>query len=240
MYDPKHGRWLQRDPAGERTIIFKGIIISPLQYRDGLNLYEYVQSKPIIMKDPMGLMADTRDPKKSACEDAIKEQLSGNHPVVQKLHLCATRKGCLKNIECVCCPSKNLGIYRSNKAKIEICYNNTTPTFTRTVLMHELIHAIRICKKDPPNDCAKCIFEEWIAYVGSGQCSPPYGSSAVCEGKAIDSCNAIGACFMGLLPVIHEYWKVLCPKNKCPDPGDVLDKYIWDDYEEGCGEWFTR
>jgi uncharacterized protein RhaS with RHS repeats len=40
MYDPQHGRWLQRDPAG---------------YVDGMNLYEYVNSKPTIADDPLGL-----------------------------------------------------------------------------------------------------------------------------------------------------------------------------------------
>jgi hypothetical protein len=39
MYDPKHGRWLQRDPAG---------------YVDGSNLYQYVKSQPYTKVDPSG------------------------------------------------------------------------------------------------------------------------------------------------------------------------------------------
>lgn len=39
-YDAKHGRFLQRDPAG---------------YVDGMNLYEYVRSNPIRYRDPYGL-----------------------------------------------------------------------------------------------------------------------------------------------------------------------------------------
>ena len=39
MYDPKHGRWLQRDPAG---------------YMDGMNLYEYARSRPTVFADPSG------------------------------------------------------------------------------------------------------------------------------------------------------------------------------------------
>jgi hypothetical protein len=41
MYDPKHGRWLQRDPLG---------------YVDGMNLYEYVKSAPPRLLDPDGLV----------------------------------------------------------------------------------------------------------------------------------------------------------------------------------------
>jgi len=39
IYDPKHGRWLQRDPAG---------------YVDGLNLYQYVLSNPLLWADFAG------------------------------------------------------------------------------------------------------------------------------------------------------------------------------------------
>ena len=39
-YDPMHGRWLQRDPAG---------------YVDGMSLYKYVKSQPINRADPFGL-----------------------------------------------------------------------------------------------------------------------------------------------------------------------------------------
>ncbi len=39
-YDPIHGRFLQRDPSG---------------YTDGMNLYEYVKSRPTVLNDPTGL-----------------------------------------------------------------------------------------------------------------------------------------------------------------------------------------
>jgi len=38
-YDPRHGRWLQRDPSG---------------YVDGMNLYEYTKSRPARLADPIG------------------------------------------------------------------------------------------------------------------------------------------------------------------------------------------
>ncbi len=40
-YSPELGRWLQRDPLG---------------YVDGVNLYEYVASRPTVLVDPLGLM----------------------------------------------------------------------------------------------------------------------------------------------------------------------------------------
>jgi len=55
-YDYTTGRWLQRDPlginpAGEVQNPFK-----PLgQYFSGTNVYEYIESNPIINSDPEGL-----------------------------------------------------------------------------------------------------------------------------------------------------------------------------------------
>ncbi len=40
---PKFGRWISRDPIGERG---------------GLNLFNYVSSKPIAFRDPYGLLSD--------------------------------------------------------------------------------------------------------------------------------------------------------------------------------------
>lgn len=42
MYDPKHGRWLQRDPE---------------RYVDGMNLYQYVKSRPTVYVDWRGRQA---------------------------------------------------------------------------------------------------------------------------------------------------------------------------------------
>jgi hypothetical protein len=42
-YDPNLGRWIQRDPIGERG---------------GMNLYGYVQNNPVNLVDPLGLLSD--------------------------------------------------------------------------------------------------------------------------------------------------------------------------------------
>jgi RHS repeat-associated protein len=47
VYKSDLGRWVQRDPAG---------------YTDGANLYEYVMSQPVGMRDPMGLTSPPYHP----------------------------------------------------------------------------------------------------------------------------------------------------------------------------------
>jgi RHS repeat-associated protein len=55
MYDPKHGRWLQRDPIGVRPGSPAVGVNARLQYRDGASLYQYVRSQPTVKQDPTGL-----------------------------------------------------------------------------------------------------------------------------------------------------------------------------------------
>jgi len=58
-YDPDTGRFLQRDPLGINPA---GESVSPFdaqaQYTDGMNLYEYIKSNPIIYLDPQGYMTN--------------------------------------------------------------------------------------------------------------------------------------------------------------------------------------
>ncbi len=55
MYDPKHGRWLQRDPAGVYLDAPKASVSTRAQYQDGMNLHQYVNSIPSRHADPYGL-----------------------------------------------------------------------------------------------------------------------------------------------------------------------------------------
>ncbi len=61
-YDPETGRFMQRDPLGVNPA---GGGINPFgvrkQYRDGLNLYNYVRSEPVNSLDPYGLAWGNRD-----------------------------------------------------------------------------------------------------------------------------------------------------------------------------------
>lgn len=56
MYDPRHGRWLQRDPVGLRAGVPLESVNSSLQYSDGMNLYQYVKSQPGNHQDSTGLL----------------------------------------------------------------------------------------------------------------------------------------------------------------------------------------
>ena len=57
-YDPKHGRWRQRDPLGVRPDAPDGYTDAPEQYRDGPDLYEYGRSRPQSSVDPFGLVIE--------------------------------------------------------------------------------------------------------------------------------------------------------------------------------------
>ncbi len=58
MYDPHHGRWLQRDPLGVRPDVPRGRISPAQQYTDGMNLYQYGRSRPIGHVDALGLWGE--------------------------------------------------------------------------------------------------------------------------------------------------------------------------------------
>ena len=60
-YDTQTGRFLQRDPLGVNPA--GGTLGRFRQYQDGMNLYEYVSSRPMSMVDPSG------GKKKSACDE---------------------------------------------------------------------------------------------------------------------------------------------------------------------------
>lgn len=53
-YDPKLGRWLERDPLGTPIPSADAVRIGQ-QYRDGMNLYGYARHSPATRFDPMGL-----------------------------------------------------------------------------------------------------------------------------------------------------------------------------------------
>ena len=54
-YDPETGRFMQRDPLGMSIFQLKKMFKPAVQYNDGMNIYEYVRSKPNMITDPAGL-----------------------------------------------------------------------------------------------------------------------------------------------------------------------------------------
>ena len=55
IYDPAHGRWLQRDPLGVRPDPPAGALEPVKQYTDGMSVYEYVRNNPVNRQDWAGL-----------------------------------------------------------------------------------------------------------------------------------------------------------------------------------------
>ncbi len=54
-YNSQTGRWLTRDPLGITPAANKNPFNIHSQYKDGLNLYQYVLSRPVVASDPLGL-----------------------------------------------------------------------------------------------------------------------------------------------------------------------------------------
>ena len=81
-YDPETGRWLTHDPLGITPNPPKPNKFDALgQYKDGMNLYEYVRGNPLIYLDPRGRQIElwiTSDPEGMA---ATMESLSCGPPV---------------------------------------------------------------------------------------------------------------------------------------------------------------
>jgi RHS repeat-associated protein len=55
-YDPRHGRFAQRDPA---------------EYADGMNLYEYARSSPVVLVDPFGRWSRTAAQLVGRCGEVL-------------------------------------------------------------------------------------------------------------------------------------------------------------------------
>jgi len=83
-YDPKHGRWLQRDPMGVRPSHL-GKASPKSQYAEGMSLYQYVRSRPCSVRDPHGLTGQhevscvQQDDEVPPYEYCVKELEHGIH-----------------------------------------------------------------------------------------------------------------------------------------------------------------
>ncbi|MBX3356734.1 MAG: hypothetical protein KF724_13655 [Phycisphaeraceae bacterium] len=82
-YGPTLGRWLERDPIGVRVETAPRLGVRPsVQYHDGMNVYQYVQSSPVVRLDPVGLVSAPNhgiDPNHckevyEACMKAVQRQ----------------------------------------------------------------------------------------------------------------------------------------------------------------------
>lgn len=200
--DPQTGRFMQRDPLG---IDPAGGKINPFnvkrQYKDGINIYEYIKSSPTVKLDPYGLMP------KSCCEKVLPGLLA--HPAVSPTYARARaakdidEKPCLKKVSCESCPSGWMGYYSFDKRKIVLC-THKGPGFNiseiRETIIHELNHAVQC---DLTRNCGHCMRKEIEAYYFDGSCTTEAG----CVASAWMSCSAKPFCagknpgqYMGRFP----------------------------------------
>lgn len=152
-YNPTTGRFLQRDPIG---------------YSDGMNLYEYVNSSPIVYVDTHGEKISH-----TACESAVRNAKHNNKKGKKILAALKKNKCPIPKISCKKCCKKDRGGSFSPKTKnITICENliNSSQSVIEAVV-HELIHAWDDCKKADWTDCDQRACSEIHAANLSGQCA---------------------------------------------------------------------
>ncbi len=167
-YHTNLGRWLSRDPIGERG---------------GLNLYAFVDNKPTLAFDMLGLKSESC----SNCDEAIKRVINAppykTGGVAQVLWDTLKRKSCpAPKIKCECCTDQDSidnGYYNRKTNEIIICCNNTSRPFSETIA-HELVHALQRCQNYPfPGTKSRCAIKmcrEVQPYAISGRCSGQEGA----------------------------------------------------------------
>ncbi|MHC4479104.1 MAG: hypothetical protein ACYTEL_26050, partial [Planctomycetota bacterium] len=202
MYDPKHGRWLQRDPNG--TKINQSIpspddlavppnqsfMINPkIQYEDGMNLYVYVKDSPTSAIDPHGFLTSNmiiiyfyvRCMKYA--EQAMQD--TENNRLIELLR----DNGCPNpGPYCGCCVVENAsGEIDYSTGEVRLCMNNIPSQQKATqYLYHELVHACHACIGEGPlkmagNTCEGSVASEIKAYDADCTCAASSASRQTYE-----------------------------------------------------------
>jgi RHS repeat-associated protein len=186
-YDYYTGRWLTQDPLGINPTVGTLNHSSVSQhYTDGMSLYEYVRSCPLIRTDPQGLIT-------LACCKELLPKVLGKPPLEALYKKAKTKtdaKGrpCLKRIKCKKCKPGVMGYYK--KRKIVACAHEGPGCNLKKFVMyvkHELIHAIVKCGSEF-KDCKDCMIQEKQAYYWSGFCFSDSAETG-CTKMAWDSCT---------------------------------------------------
>src|SRR6185503_18253246 len=127
FYNPNTGRWLSRDPIGEKT---------------GINLHASVGNSPLTFFDADGRLSV------SACQTAIDNGKRNNAKIRETIDQ-IKRRGCPDpDPTCYFCCAEGYGGYFSPANKsIVICANRAaTGTGVIESVAHELVHALDDCK----------------------------------------------------------------------------------------------
>lgn len=188
MYDPKHGRWLQRDPLGV-TPDNTSAIHPKEQYRDGSSLYQYARSRPPVFADPTGRTVFTMSIL--ACEISVDRAKRSDTMVTGLIRGIERRQettlGCyVPEIFCEhpcherCLSGEYLAWLHSLEApvipyrSIHICSGQDYQGIV-TSLRHELARVYYRCDRWPTEDpsCEEAASELVFALVVNGVCGPP-------------------------------------------------------------------
>jgi hypothetical protein len=200
MYDPKHGRWLQRDPIGVRPDDRRGSVRVRRQHHDGASLYQYVRSRPDYAPDPNGMCAYQPDPPapppsaaKRACDRLTdpKNWRDGAKCLYQRLVSRWVKdfpdridKCKPPEVVCRCCDS-GVGYTRASsrywafrgQSFVTICYetggSSNSADLMQQTLLHELSHVWQNCVdfgRDQRN-CYWAMHAEIQAHHCDGTCN---------------------------------------------------------------------
>jgi hypothetical protein len=214
MYDPKHGRWLQRDPLGVRADPPRATLTPSRQYTDGMCPYAYAYGRPTVSRDatgesptcddvPIYLPPDQRpgmsriepdpslgSPMRKKCRDAVASPPSNLPKRARCLWNAMTKRGCpTPTLQCACCGSSLRGCYSPKTNAVAICFNHLgSSQMVEEAIEHEVSHAWEKCKRDTEdherNGCYKSACEEVKAAWCSGTCDPGGSSWKVGDTKS--------------------------------------------------------
>jgi Peptidase M76 family len=154
FYNPSTGRWLNRDPVGEKA---------------GHNLYTFLRNKPASSVDLLGLMEvnECRRIRSKALQDDLTIHIILVEMVVLKCKL--------PNPGCACtCPGKTGAGYTDlPTGQVTLCTDQIdNERELIEVLRHEYIHSLDSCrKKYRPQTGKEAACSEIRAAVLSGECN---------------------------------------------------------------------
>jgi len=194
FYSPELGRWLSRDPIGERGWI---------------NLYEFVENTPLNRFDILGQL--------TSCECFLVRAVNEK---TLPMWLDLLVKGCLSGVSCGNCGGDD-GVF--NPVTKEICIKEGQSNRDLfTTLKHELQHAYDLCGKECLKSCDECVDAEMKAQFCSGE--PKFdelsawgscgGNKVNCNGEKLCDPNIMNGLLAQATSEFRNLSKSICVQNQ--------------------------